>query len=209
MCTDMEKPLVSAIMPTRGRPAFARRAIDCFLAQTWPAKELCILDDGDAPSFAAPPPRNLPIRYERMMRRLSVGAKRNVLCSRAAGDIICHWDDDDWSAPDRIEDQVLRLASSPSGLTGYHSMAFYTETGEKFYYRNRPGYALGTSLMYTRDFWRAHCWPDLNVGEDNAVVMHATGVVSVDAGERMWARIHPGNTSPKRGLNSAQWSRVA
>ena len=43
--------LVSCIMPTRGRPAFAQRAIDCFLRQTWEEKELIVVDDLDNRSF--------------------------------------------------------------------------------------------------------------------------------------------------------------
>ena len=47
--------LVSAIMPTRSRPALSRAALNCFLAQTYEPRELVILDDDDDPSFLDPP----------------------------------------------------------------------------------------------------------------------------------------------------------
>jgi hypothetical protein len=79
-------PLVSAIMPTRARPQFAREAVDLFLAQTWPNKELVILDDEEHPSF----PSGIAgdgIRYEQLRFTLTVGAKRkHRLLARARRD---------------------------------------------------------------------------------------------------------------------------
>src|SRR5678816_1554718 len=110
-------------MPTRGRAEWARKAVECFQSQTWPDRELVIVDDADCPSFAEPP-EGEGIRYHQMFRQMTIGAKRNIAVSRAAGDIIIHFDDDDWSAPERMEDQVTRLVASGVGLTGYHSMIF-------------------------------------------------------------------------------------
>ena len=53
-----------------------------------------------------------------------IGAKRNYGCERAAGDVIAHWDDDDYSAPERLADQVQRLLESGKAVTGFHSMRF-------------------------------------------------------------------------------------
>lgn len=201
--------LVSAIMPTRGRPQFAARAVECFLSQDWPEKELVIVDDGDCRSFEDD---TLPDgEYRLMARRLTVGAKRNIACSRANGDVIMHWDDDDWSAPGRMRDQVERLLSTNCGLTGYHSMLFEdAQTGRRWQFRaSSPHYALGTSFCYTREFWQAHPFPDVNVSEDNAIVHRVSGIVSVDAGELMIATIHNGNTSDKRkNLHKESWEEV-
>ena len=38
--------LVSCVMPTHNRRDFILTAIDCFLNQTYPEKELVIVDDG-------------------------------------------------------------------------------------------------------------------------------------------------------------------
>src|SRR5258708_38752741 len=91
-------PLASCIMPTAHRRRFVPGAIARFLAQDWPARELIILDDGDD-AVGDLAPEHPAIRYIRAPRHTSLGAKRNAACAAARGDIILHWDDDDWYAP--------------------------------------------------------------------------------------------------------------
>ena len=157
-------PLVSAIMPTRARPQFAREAVDLFLAQTWPNKELVILDDEEHPSF----PSGIAgdgIRYEQLRFTLTVGAKCNIACSRAQGEIIIHFDDDDVSAPGRMADQVERLMSSGLDLTGYNEMLFFDGTVWRMY-AGRKDYILGTSFCYLKSAWERHPFTWANIGED-------------------------------------------
>lgn len=204
------EPLVSCIMPTRARAGFAAAAVECWLRQTYPNRELVIVDDADAPSL----PDGIGtehVEYYRLLRRLSVGAKRNVACSRAAGGILCHWDDDDYSAPERIADQVKRLMESGCQLTGYSAMRFRSAEGREWHYRSSyPDYCLGTSLMYTRTFWERHAFRDLNVNEDGQMWTAARRehtVVACDAGDLMVATIHAGNTSPRQ-LNSKRYEEI-
>lgn len=187
--------LVSAIMPTRARPQFARQAVEYFLAQTWPAKELVILDDFFAPSFSAAPVGE-GIRYLSERHKLTVGAKRNRCCSEAAGEIICHWDDDDFSAPGRIADQVTRLLESGAEITGYSEMEFRNGV-KRWLYRGANGYMLGTSLMYWRETWKRRAFTDLSVAED-LLFQAGRQSIAVPAGRLMWASIHAGNTSPRQ-----------
>ena len=204
--------LVSCIMPTRGRPEFAAQAVEYFRAQTWPEKELIIIDDEDAPSFAEPPAF---AAYERLRTRRTIGQKRNLACSMATGDLICHFDDDDYSAPGRIADQAQRILDTGAGLTGYHRMRFIDELGRWWLFSasSPEHYILGTSMMYTRQFWQAHPFPshpEHRVGEDNAVVQRAgRELVTADARDLMWARIHGGNTSRKSTDNRDCWERIA
>lgn len=200
--------LVSCIMPTRGRPGLAQNALACFLDQTYGDRELVIIDDAAVPSFPAPPQMK-DVHYHRLAQRLSIGAKRNLACGRATGDVICHWDDDDWSAAERIESQVRRLTTANAQVTGYHTMLFREGGGKMWRYRGRPTYALGTSLMYTREFWRANPFPDESVGEDTAFIAKAARIVSVDAAGMMVASIHPGNTASNQHMDAACWSEVA
>ena len=129
-----------------------------------------------------------------------VGAKRNYGCERAAGEIIAHWDDDDYSAPARLADQVQRLLESGKAVTGFHSMRF-TDGVRWWKYEGTRNYALGTSLCYRRDWWSAHRFPVVQVGEDNQFVAtaHSAGeLVTADAGDLMYATNHSGNTSPRK-----------
>jgi glycosyltransferase involved in cell wall biosynthesis len=173
-------------MPTMpGREGFRLGAIECYESQTYPLRELVIVEDEG-----------------------TVGAKRNLACSRVKGEIICHWDDDDWSQPERIQDQVERLSASGKQITGYHSMLFLDESGCWWKYKGHEGYALGTSLCYFKDFWRKRPFQDLKWSEDNAFIK-GIEVASVDAEEMMWARIHSGNTSEKMSkLSCANWEKI-
>jgi hypothetical protein len=83
--------------------------------------------------------------------------------------------------------------------------------GERWWqYRGTTNYALGTSLCYRRDWWRARRFRSLQVGEDNQFVSEADAfgqLITADAGQFMHATVHPGNTSPRK-MGSA-WALIA
>jgi O-antigen biosynthesis protein len=136
----------------------------------------------------------------------STGAARNAGCEAARGEVIAHFDDDDYSHPNRLEDQVRRLIDTGKPVTGYRSMRF-TDGRSWWRYAGSADYALGTSLVYRRDFWARNRFPDLKVGEDNQFVSRARacgGIATADAGQMMWATIHDQNTSP-RSVRGKQW----
>lgn len=204
--------LVSAIMPTRSRPALSMVALRSFLAQTYDTKELIILDDMDDPSFAEAPDF-AGVRYLRMSR-MCVGAKRNVLCEHALGELIVHWDSDDWSAPNRIEEQVKGLTASGRNLTGYHSLLIWderTNLGYRWANPEKP-FACGTSMCYRKTFWERNHFPDVQHSEDNAFVNRAkergVALVSEDGGKMMVARAHGANTSSCQRIGNNCWPLV-
>lgn len=188
---------------TRNRRQWLPKAITCYQKQTYPNRELLILADGESVRDLIPIDDS--IRLLELSGSAEIGDKRNLGCERARGPIICHWDDDDYSAPGRIDDHVGRLLESNLSVTGYNSMRF-TDGVRWWLYTGAPHYALGTSLCYRREWWRSHPFPSLHVGEDSGFTgaANAAGqLVSVDAGELMWASIHGGNTSPRQLTGSA------
>lgn len=202
-------------MPTRNRLRFLPTAIQCFRNQTYPLirRELLIAEDGSE-SAKGILPDDLPIKLFTLAgRRWIIGAKRNFLCEQAGGEIIIHLDDDDWSAPERISSQVELLLRSGAQVCGYNHLEFRAENGERWLYLGRQDYALGTSLCYRRSWWQSHRFPPDQIGEDVTFVKRAARasvLVAEPAGQMMWARIHPGNTSPK-GRNvtkGAQWRKL-
>jgi hypothetical protein len=87
-------------------------------------------------------------------------------------------------------------------------MKFRDEEGNWYKYYGLPNYALGTSLCYWKRFWESNLFADVNIGED-LIFIRNKPVLSVDAGDMMWARIHAGNTSNKiRTMTSSQWERL-
>jgi glycosyltransferase involved in cell wall biosynthesis len=184
--------LVSCVMPTYNRREFIPAAIACWLAQDYEDKELIILDDGDDGTEEVIP-FDVLIHYERSAR-LSTGAKRNSVNQRASGEIICHWDDDDWSAPDRISDQVERLIESGKPITGYSNLYFWDTISReaRLYKATWPGYVCGTSLMYLKSYWEAHPFPDKQKASDNDFIYGAGSRNIADSydASHMVARLH-------------------
>jgi hypothetical protein len=202
-------PLVSCIMPTYNRRWFVPRAIRYFLRQDFPNKELIIVDDGtDAMGDLVPAdPR---VRYLRLLRRATVGAKRNFACEQAAGSLIAHWDDDDWHAPHRLRYQVEALFQAGADLCGLKTLLFFDiRTGQAWRYTYPDGqraWLAGGSLLYTRAFWGNHRFPEINAGEDSQFVGRADPrrIATLPDCTIYVCTIHDHNVSPKQ-TGGAWW----
>lgn len=172
-----------------------------FSAQTWPHRELVVIDDRSEPSF--PGGINAPGVLYVLAPALSIGAKRNLAAARSRGQIIMHWDSDDIYTSDRMAHQVKLLLEHPEAdLVGYGKMSWVETDGEKRtgVYNGMPGipdYCLGVSMTYWRAAWRANPFPDLQTGEDGAFLTRMRAK-SFDSEGRIIFRIHNGNTDDKR-----------
>ncbi|MEA2563573.1 MAG: hypothetical protein QOH06_5077 [Acidobacteriota bacterium] len=209
-------PLVSCIMPTRDRRELVPQAIQQFLRQDWPNAELIVVDDGiegvDKVADLIPPdPR---IRYLALDGRRTIGAKRNLACEAARGEIILHWDDDDWMADWRIRYQVEHLLSSGADLSGLPMIYFHEPaTGGTWVFTSparHQRWIAGATFCYRKDLWRATPFEDVDVGEDMRFLWNGPSKnVSPLADPAFYvARLHPGNTSSKRDTGRA-WRPVS
>jgi hypothetical protein len=204
------EPLVSCIVPTANRRAFVPRAIELFQRQDYPCRELVILDDG-SDSVADLVPDDPRVRYVRAARKQPLGAKRNACVELARGDLIMHWDDDDWHAPRRISCQVAALREAGAEVCGLRRMLFHEPaSGRAWLYdypAQRRAWLAGGSLLYTRDFWRRAPFAHLQVGEDTRFVWnHDLHRAAIVADFTIYvALIHPDNTCAKQ-THGAYWS---
>jgi glycosyltransferase involved in cell wall biosynthesis len=199
---------VSCLCLTRNRRRWLTQAIRCFQAQTYPNRELLILSSGEDVRDLAGNDASIRIVHIDAEGR-TIGELRNFGAGKARGGVVAHWDDDDWSAPGRLEDQVGRLRESGKAVTGYSSMLF-TDGRRWWRYEGARNYALGTSLCYSRDWWRSHRFPAMQIGEDGVFVQAASvgrQLETAPAGELMVATVHIGNTSPRR-LDSDEWKAL-
>lgn len=237
------RPLVSCICVTRNRRAWLPTAIRCFLRQTYRPIELVVVNDADV---GTQPIADIVLReYQTVERergfgnvpsiqywngfyrqsyfvtRGSIGAKRNAACALANGELICHWDDDDWSAPTRIEHQVSLLLSTPPQppnspharppvITGFRNMLF-TDGQSYHVYTGTPGFMLGTSFLYRKSWWADHPFEDRNTCEDSMFKDQIPRQLCVVDEEcpttRMYATMHTGhdgNTSA-RTITTYSW----
>jgi len=204
-------PLVSCIMPTRGRQQWAAEAVEMFHQQDYAEKELVIIDELMEPSF--PGGIDAPnVQYHRAPR-LTIGAKRNLAVSRASGDVIAHWDSDDTYRSERLSKQVAHLLSDNRlELVGFHRMEFVdANTGERFMYHASEWNPIGVSMVYWREAWELRMFNDVQSGEDVEFARDRR-VACLPADGLIVARVHNGNTSEKRGpiaTNPNQWRKLA
>lgn len=204
-------PLVSCVMPTRNRRSFVPQSIWYFLRQDYPHKELIILDDGED-SVADLIPADDRIRYRRLDRKLTLGAKRNLGCELSRGDLIAHWDDDDWMAPHRLSRQVDELTRHGAQVCGLRDLLHYRpEAGEAWLYQSLPGQrpaVVGGTLLYRRSVWSNSPFAEINIGEDLDFIWRqpADSITPLTDFSIYVALIHAGNTSAKR-LADPRWQR--
>lgn len=191
---EREWPLVSCIMPTYNRRGFVPLAVENFLAQDYPRKELVVVDDGDE-AVGDLVEGLAGVRYERLRGRATIGAKRNLACDLARGRFIAHWDDDDWYAPDRLRYQVRPLLAGEADITGLHNSfvlqlpggAFWT-TQPQIHRRMFVGDVHGGTLVYRRDFiGEGLRYPETNLAED-AWLLHT----ALACGKRLLRLANPG-----------------
>jgi hypothetical protein len=107
-------PLVSCLMVTRDRPRLAARAVECFLAQSYPNRELIVIDGSESDELQQGieaicyPPIKL---HRQPQAGRSMGELRNLAVAKSSGRYLCLWDDDDLYDPDRVSAQMSAITS--------------------------------------------------------------------------------------------------
>jgi glycosyltransferase involved in cell wall biosynthesis len=208
-------PKVSCIMPTCFGEKYVRTALACWTAQNYEGElELVVLDNNVEDvvfGFYA----FLDVKYIRTTRK-PVGALRNEAIKEATGEIICMWDEDDWSATNRIAAQVDRLLQTGKAVTGWHNVFYWGESTDKtFKYLYSPTghkvapYAIGMSHCFRKSWWDKHPYVEQGV-EDRIfsdTAMFLGQLDSCDAGQLYVARAH-GNNACLKQLGSRHFPEV-
>jgi len=228
------------------RRAFMPRLLECFRAQTYANRELLVVEDDpfaaglyhgmevrsvevplneDGSPLLLADPGNPEIRIIRVTS-IVLGAKRNAGVEAARGDIIVHFDDDDYSAPNRVAEQIALLLVSGKQVTGYHSFACHetrptrvlgddgwTPYKPESWWTYRPQSGLctgGSSLAYRREWALANPFPAVALGEDIVFAEHAASlgeIVTSDGHEMLLVTNHRGGASG-RLIGGAEWTEL-
>jgi hypothetical protein len=112
----LEPQRVSCLMVTKGR-CLAKRAVRCFVNQSYLNKELVIVTDAE--SLVDLTLFDLDIQWVAVCplnRGQTLGELRNLAISQASGTHVMQWDDDDWYHPDRIKIQMAALDYSGAAV---------------------------------------------------------------------------------------------
>jgi glycosyltransferase involved in cell wall biosynthesis len=197
----MGSQYVSCIMPTANRELFVPMAVDYFLNQSYRDAELIIVDDGKR-SLKSLIPEHYRVKYFYTAPLGSIGVKRNYACALAKGEIIVHWDDDDWYGYDWIARQVTALETSGADICGLDQISFFSPLMQKYWNYNgsdqeRP-WLSGATMVYRKSFWENHPFKDIQVGEDYDYIWNNNAkIFAHDYNEGFCAILHADNTTLK------------
>ena len=103
-------PSVSILLPTNSRPEFVQHALAMIRRQDYPAnliREVVIVDDSPTELKLDLKPGlqtldGLRLDVVLLEAQMSIGEKRNLAVARATGEILVHWDDDDFYGAQRL-----------------------------------------------------------------------------------------------------------
>lgn len=126
-------PKISCLMVTAARRLeFAKRSIRCFADQTYPNKELVIVNEGpvEYQHQLEAELSGLPARTIWLKGSYTLGELRNIAIYASSGDIICQWDDDDFCYPTRLFAQYSRMRRADAAASFL--------TNQLHYYFNDP-----------------------------------------------------------------------
>ena len=178
---------VSVIMPTAGRPEFVEHQLTRIAAQEAvegggstgrPVSEVIVVDDSPpALRVKSLVPnsvtviRGLRVNYVVLQQRASVGAKRNMAANAATGDVIAHWDDDDFYGSRRLGEQLRHIVQGAAVTVLPHQYTYLLPPDEL--------YAAGSSVAKTQALsWGPHfgtlayrrsLWKELGGFADNSL----------------------------------------
>jgi glycosyltransferase involved in cell wall biosynthesis len=104
----------SVIIPSYNRAKLLARALDSILMQSYPAREIIVIDDGSSDATARLIRENYPEVDYRYQRHAGVSAARNRGISLASSRWIALLDSDDSWAPGKLEAQAAAIARNPA-----------------------------------------------------------------------------------------------
>jgi len=104
------KPLVSILIPAYNAEEWIADTIRSAVSQTWPRKEIIVVDDGSTDQTAAVASRFASNELKVVtLKNQGAAAARNHALQLSQGDFIQWLDADDLLAPDKIERQIAAL----------------------------------------------------------------------------------------------------
>ncbi|WP_028603910.1 glycosyltransferase family A protein [Ottowia thiooxydans] len=219
--------LISCLTITQpGRLHLLRESVGDFARQTYQAKELIILHDGDLAfdqevrEIAAQQSRPDSISVH-AVSPMPLGALRNAAGAFARGDLICQWDDDDRFHPQRLQVQQEALCRESADFCFLSDqLHLYRDSGDLFWddWHAQPyplNFIQGT-LMGRRE--KMPVYPDLVRGEDTGACLdilrsghkicrlrdHGWCYVYVHHGSNAWPDTHHRAISQGNALSAAR-----
>jgi glycosyltransferase involved in cell wall biosynthesis len=179
-----------------------RRAISCFLSQTYRPRELLVFyqsDDHATRDYLAGlgEPSVRPVEIP-CSPRLSTGLLRNVSLQAACGHYVATWDDDDWYGPTRLAEQISAIVAAARPGCVLSRLVLYDKVTQSAFLSAKRTWE--NSLVAERT--AVPSFPDLRQGSDTHAIArmlteaklvaldHPELYVYVYHGGNLWNRAH-------------------
>jgi glycosyltransferase involved in cell wall biosynthesis len=200
-----ETPLVSVILPTRDRPRLLALALRYYDYQTYPRRELMVVDDGELFPADLEAIEAVNGRLLRLPPGTPLGTKLNAGVEQANGTLCQKMDDDDWYAATFQETMIAAVLDSHK-LVCRPTVAFlvpflFFEVARWEIRQSHANNAPGATFLFSRDAWEIRPFRPLFQDEDVWFFVdqlrNGGSVLPVRALESFLAVRHRGSTSDR------------
>lgn len=154
--------MISCVMATYpGRREFLAQALKYWERQTYPEKELVVVDDSDEPW----PEKPEGVRRIEAPKGMSIGLKMNLGIGEAKGNFIQKMDDDDYYAPKFLETMIKTIAGSETSIASVGCCLIYLSHLDELKF---SGYGMffGNAFLFSKALWEKAKFRDLSLRED-------------------------------------------
>lgn len=167
-------PKISCLCVTHNKPKMLARAIQLFLSQSYPNKQLVIVfqeSDTITSQFILNHSFNNNIKIVSVpvnTQRQTLGDLRNLSILSADGEYVCQWDDDDLYHSNRLALQYEFIIKNSIEACVLEQWTIYNMYTDKFYISNKRLWE--GSLMCRTSVIKELSYPSLEKGEDTCLI---------------------------------------
>ena len=207
-CQIKRQPVVSICTLTHNRPSCLKRLLTCIESQTYPLNKIewLILDDSTEylQGIEINSQSLINIKYQRLRKKMILGAKRNLSHKLCSGQVIVYMDDDDFYFPKRVEHAVDALQKSKKGIAGSTSLPIYFSHDDQIWLSGPFGKNHGTANTFamTKEFAIKHFYDDnAECNEEKSFLNNYTiPMEQLDPLQNLICISHDTNTFDKRKM---------
>lgn len=223
----MSEPLVSVCIGTFNRKDYVRECVDSALAQTWPNKEIVVVDDASTDGT-----REMLQGYGAAIRLIQretnsgiCPVTRNQAARAARGEFVAFLDSDDVWYPEKLAKQMAFMAAHPDVPMCHTLCAVVDERSRSVGVRHGAGVVPATGWIFEQLL--DHCWITISTVLARRALFDAvggfcedreTGIIGEDQDFFLRvARVHPiglvaevlaGYRKTPAGISRNRWKSI-
>lgn len=154
----MSGPRVSILVPCYNSARWLAATLESALAQTWPHKEIIVINDGSTDDSLAVA-RPFEAQGVRVLDQANAGAAaaRNAGLRAAGGDYVQFLDADDLLAPDKLEQQMRLLAPLGPRVISSSRWAHFRDAPAEAVFTEHANYRDMTGVEFLQLHWEEGC----------------------------------------------------